>query len=601
MSSRHRLVPAVLALGTAASMITSAAQALPVQPSQPQPARSAKATAAINAVKNPKVVWRRCAPGLQCGNLVVPLDYADMDKGTITLPVSRRPADQPKRRIGSLFTNPGGPGGASNQTVTFFANSLGRDVRARFDIVGVAPRGMDGEALAECTGDVADAGSASMPLTYPLNPAEVEQVFAQNTMIQKACKEKGAEILSHMSTADVARDMDLARRALGDKKITYHGVSYGSYLGATYAAMYPKNVRALVVDGVLDPVEWATGRGKQGGAVPVTERIGSGHGVAGAFEALLAECERVGTAACPEAGSVRSDWHTIQRILAAGPVDLGQGYALREDDVIGMMTGVLYSHEESALVPSVLHDMAVELTALSTVNRVNAASSPAARKVQATKKATAQQKARGVAREMERLAERAAKSVPAGTVDDDRAVHRGPVLDPTGETTPEPAPDPTEIPSEPAQPPVYGVGFHAVLCGDSVNPSSRAAWVAANDRVREQDGGFGQLWLWSSSLCAGWPVKASGVYRGSFGKPTSAPVLVMTTDHDPATPMSGAVAYRKTLKTSRLVTVKGAWAHSTLDISACSDKIRNSYLLTGKAPAKDVVCKPDHALFTQLG
>ncbi|WP_420174625.1 alpha/beta fold hydrolase [Luteococcus sp. OSA5] len=595
------------AVGAAAGLVaglspTGATQAVAVPPQ-----RSAKETAAVQAIKNPRVAWRRCAPGLQCGELTVPLDYQDLDKGVIKLPITRRPADQPKRRIGSLFTNPGGPGGPATQTVPYFSEVVGSEVRARFDVVGLAPRGVEGEDYALCEGDLPGADDAVARLTYPLNADEANSLLAGDEKMRKACA-KGPEILKHMSTADVARDMDLARRALGDKKLTYYGVSYGSYLGATYAAMFPGKIRALVVDGVLDPVAWSTGHGREGTAIPVTERILSGQGAKQAFEALLDECERVGTSRCPEAGTLRRDWHAIMAALADGPVDLGEDVVLREDDVVGMVTTILYSYEEAGMLPQSLHGLATQLGVLANAQTMQASSKRAEARNKA-RKAEAEQKARAALQDLRESASEAERSRPAGKAKQTGAKvsqaaqqssraqqgRRGPGFVPlegpaVGGTEEEP----------PAGPMRYDASFHGVLCSDSVNPSSPSAWLAANQRVREENGGFGQLWLWSSSVCAGWPAQAAQAYRGPFTKKTSAPVLVMTSEYDPATPASGAQAYRGMLKTSRLVTVKGAWAHATLGLSQCSDKIRTRYLVTGKAPARDVVCQPDHPLFTQL-
>ncbi|HET8787746.1 MAG TPA: alpha/beta fold hydrolase [Actinomycetes bacterium] len=101
--------------------------------------------------------------------------------------------------------------------------------------------------------------------------------------VARACAERAGPILDHMSTANVARDLDLLRRAVGDAKLTYAGYSYGSYLGSTYANLFPGKVRALVVDGVLDPVAWSTGRGDQARRLPFSTRLGSAKG---AYETL---------------------------------------------------------------------------------------------------------------------------------------------------------------------------------------------------------------------------------------------------------------------------------------------------------------------------
>ena len=109
-------------------------------------------------------------------------------------------------------------------------------------------------------------------------------------------------ILDHMTTADTARDMDLIRQAVGDAQLSYYGISYGTYLGATYAAMFPDEVRALVLDGVLDPVAWSTGRRGLGDELPFSTRLRSGVGAWDALVSAFNECDRVGKARCPLAG-----------------------------------------------------------------------------------------------------------------------------------------------------------------------------------------------------------------------------------------------------------------------------------------------------------
>ncbi|MGO4955942.1 alpha/beta fold hydrolase [Luteococcus sp. Sow4_B9] len=632
MSSRFRIATAATAvaalLASATAMAPAMANANPplshtTSVRTPQigttatlPQRTAKTLAAEEALKNPKVTWERCAPGLQCGELVVPLDYADLGKGTITLPIARRPADKPNRRIGSLFTNPGGPGGPATMTVSFFADELGNQVRSRFDIIGLAPRGVEGADYAACEGEIPAEGTDEVqPIAYPMNEAETQTLLAEDAKMRAACA-KGPEILKHMSTADVARDMDLARRALGDKKLTYYGVSYGSYLGATYAALFPKNVRALVVDGVLDPVAWATGRGKQGTTVPVTERILSGTGAHEAFEALIDECERVGTKLCPEAQTLREDWESLLGRFSQGPIDVGDGWFVREDEVYATVMSILYSHEESALLPVLLHNLNDALAEMEQADRLRAASARSTARLQAG------ERARSTLIKLQKSAEKARKGMPAEQAKDKQAaqrikaagegkitpVRRGPGFQPlTGpeptssqEPTPSQEPAPGDEYVEEPQPTVYDATFHGVLCSDALNPQATAAWTTANGRVRATTHGFGQLWLWSSSVCAGWPAQTARAYRGPFTQKTSAPVLVMSSQYDPATPYSGAKAYRKMLSSSRLVTVKDTWAHSTLGVSRCSDAVRNAYLLTGIAPIRDVTCKPDHPLFTRL-
>jgi pimeloyl-ACP methyl ester carboxylesterase len=189
----------------------------------------------------------------QCATAVVPLDY-DRPKGKqITLALARLPAANPSRRIGSLFLNPGGPGGSGVDFVLEAGPFLYSDeVRARFDLVGFDPRGIMRSSPLRCYETFDEAIADLWPISFPVTRAEERLWVRSDRAIARACAERGGPILDHMSTANVARDMDLLRRAVGDRKLTYAGYSYGSYLGATYANLFPGKVRALVVDGVLD-------------------------------------------------------------------------------------------------------------------------------------------------------------------------------------------------------------------------------------------------------------------------------------------------------------------------------------------------------------
>lgn len=648
MRNLTRAAVALVGLGTTASVLTPAAASAPL----PNRTLDAATRAAIQAVQNPHVSWRRCAPGLQCGELVVPLDYSDMTKGTVRLPISRRPADDSRRRIGSLFTNPGGPGGAATQTVPDFASFVGGTVRARFDIVGLAPRGVeavDAEDLAICTGKVGDDVSPdNMPMAFPTNAKERAAWLEMDRRVNAACATNTPRILAHMTTADDARDMDLARRALGDKKISYYGISYGSYLGETYAALFPKNIRALAVDGVLDPVAWATGRGRNGSQVPVTERIGSGQGSYDAMQAVISECERVGTASCPEAGTFRSDWTSLTKMLQAGPVNV-QGMSITYDFLIAVVQSALYSPDQIALLPSEIHDLNVQVQLLAVLQQsqsqmraaglkpAKASMTAAQRKARIT---TAQRKAATSVANLQEMARKAlksravrddtatAKQVPAprlgtstlaatdspsatptatstatatSTPTSDPSASSTPSSDPSSTDTPSSDPSATADPTDPQYPATFFVGFQGVLCSDSLNSHQTSTWVTADRRVAATYPGFGQTWLWSSSICANWPVETADAYRGPFTATTSAPVLIFGNEHDPATPYSGAVAYHKLQKTSRLVTLKNGYGHGAVDISTCVDKIRTNYLVSGKVPAKDTSCAADHPLFTRLG
>lgn len=570
------------------------------------PRDDAKTAAALRAMASPKVAWTRCGSGLQCATLEVPLDYGDPTLGTTKLSISRRPADNPSQRIGALFTNPGGPGGPATQTVGLFAQELGAQVRKRFDIVGVGPRGIEGEDLAMCVGKPGEEMPQLDEHMFPLWDKEFAQHLAYDRAYRKTCATAMPRILKHMSTADTARDMDLARRALGDKQISYYGISYGSYLGATYAALYPGNIRALVVDGVLDPVAWATGRGGEHRTKPVTERLNSHLGAHEALMSAFKECERGGTSLCAEAKTVRQDWQAILTTLSKGPVDMGDGNYLRYDDVIALALQVLYSADDIPLLMPAITELR---QAIAPTTPVRKAAGTASADGQVAAEATPRSRPKAAVARLKALAAKVDREHPAPAPLSEstapKGAHRtnGPVLGLSSTVLRSSglaaAPSAEEPPGEPDAP-VYDAGFHGVLCSDSLNPKDPKAWIAADRRVKWQAPGFGPAWLWTASVCAGWSGMNPDAYRGPFDKATSTPVLIIGNHHDPATPYSGAVAYRKELKTSRLITLTNGYGHGALGVSTCVDRLRTKYLVNRLVPASDTSCKPDHPLFTRL-
>ena len=203
------------------------------------PASAAPARASSPAVAAPAVSWAACRDGFQCATVRVPLDYDHPTGRKIDLSVIRLPAGQPGHKIGSLMVNPGGPGGSGVDIVRGVAKVLPLELRARFDIVGFDPRGTNRSTPLRCFDTFDQAVSILPPFPYPDTPAEERIQRASDDALAAACAAHGGAIRDHMSTADVARDMDLLRRALGDRKLTYLGFSYGSALGQYYANMFP--------------------------------------------------------------------------------------------------------------------------------------------------------------------------------------------------------------------------------------------------------------------------------------------------------------------------------------------------------------------------
>ncbi|HEY4027973.1 MAG TPA: alpha/beta hydrolase [Candidatus Dormibacteraeota bacterium] len=255
----------------------------------------------------PVLTWTGCGDEFQCTTAQVPLDYARPQGPTISLALVRLPAGDPAHRLGSLLVNPGGPGGSGFTLVRVGGLGFPPELRARFDLVGFDPRGVGLSTPVRCFASQAEqqAFFASRP-PFPTTETEDATFIRGAADFDVRCQQRNGALLPHMSTANAARDMDLLREALGDAGLSYLGVSYGTYLGATYANLFPSRVRALVLDGAVEPVEWATGRDGEGSRQPVFLRLKSDLGASRTLGAFLDLCAAARPAACQfAAGSDR--------------------------------------------------------------------------------------------------------------------------------------------------------------------------------------------------------------------------------------------------------------------------------------------------------
>jgi pimeloyl-ACP methyl ester carboxylesterase len=251
-----------------------------------------------------KLAWSPCHNGFQCARLLVPFDYQRPAWRHFSLPVIRLPASDPRARIGSLVVNPGGPGGSGVQYALGARTQVSAAVRARFDVVGFDPRGVGGSipAVRCLTGPQLDRYFETSDT--PVNPAQVATVVAQSKLFAQGCQQHSGALLPYVGTANAARDMDVLRAALGDAKLTYLGKSYGTYLGTWYAQLFPSHVRALVLDGAVDPREAAFGM-----------NIVQAQGFQVALASFLSNCLHL--AACPlgHGGTVAAATARLQALL----------------------------------------------------------------------------------------------------------------------------------------------------------------------------------------------------------------------------------------------------------------------------------------------
>lgn len=202
-----------------------------------------------------KLKWRDCgARDFECATLRAPLDYENPEPSEdLELAVVRKSANGSGDPIGSLMVNPGGPGGSAVDYVqTAAAIGFPKEVQQRYDIVGMDPRGVARSEPIKCLSDrEMDAHTAKD--STPDNQAEEEALTRANKAYADGCRKQAGKLLDHVSTTEVARDMDVLRQVLGDDKLHYVGFSYGTQLGATYAGLFPTRVGRLVLDGAMDP------------------------------------------------------------------------------------------------------------------------------------------------------------------------------------------------------------------------------------------------------------------------------------------------------------------------------------------------------------
>ncbi|MFC0861725.1 alpha/beta hydrolase [Sphaerimonospora cavernae] len=282
----RRVAVAAVAATLLVAGCTSAARGDGDSPESGKADRNAAAeapTPALQPFYGQRAGWRDCGGGFECAKIQVPLDYADPSGERIELSVIRLPASG--KRMGSLLINPGGPGGSGVDYTRMARNVLTDGLRARFDIVGFDPRGVGESTPIRCmSGKELDAYVAMD--TSPDTPAEVAALKTGSKAFADRCGAKARRLLPFVGTPDAARDMDVLRAVLGDSGLTYLGKSYGTYLGAVYAGLFPKRVRALVLDGAVDP------------AVPsLKSELVQAQGFEVALKAFVEDCFKDG--ACP--------------------------------------------------------------------------------------------------------------------------------------------------------------------------------------------------------------------------------------------------------------------------------------------------------------
>ncbi|MFJ4617341.1 alpha/beta hydrolase [Streptomyces sp. NPDC088812] len=460
-----------------------------------------------------KLTWRGCGvPGFECATLKAPLDYDRPGDGDIRLAVSRKKATGPGKRIGSLLVNPGGPGGSAVGYLQQYAGvGYPAAVRARYDMVAVDPRGVARSEPVECLDGRAMDAYTQADVT-PDDQRETDRLVEAYKDFAEGCGARSPRLLRHVSTVEAARDMDVLRAALGDRRLTYVGASYGTFLGATYAGLYPHRVGRLVLDGAMDP------------ALPARRlNLDQTAGFETAFRSFAKDCVRqpdcpLGTKADKVGGNLRAFFEKTD----ARPLPTGDTGGRRLTESLATTGVIAAMYDESGW--GRLRDA---LTA-----------------------AIKDQDGAGLLLLADSYYERDAEGRYANLMYANAAVN---CLDSPAAFD---GPDQVRrtLPTFEKASPVFGEGL-----------------------------------AWSSLNCAYWPVAPTGQPRRIEAK-GAAPIVVVGTTRDPATPYGWARSLSRQLSSARLLTYDGDGHTAYGRGSGCIDSAINAYLLRGTPPTDGKRC-----------
>ncbi|GAA1546445.1 pimeloyl-ACP methyl ester carboxylesterase [Microbacterium ginsengiterrae] len=343
-TSRLRRITTIAAgLAAAAMMLSGCLYAVIPEGQEPRPSSTnAPDTDGVSADLLPfydqTLEWTSCERGgasFDCTYVTAPLDWENPADGEIELSVVRHQA--PGAPMGSLLTNPGGPGGSGRDFILdSMTYAVGDDLLQNYDVIGFDPRGVGDSTAVRCF-DAAgmDAYLYDIPAA-PRGTTEWEDELTQrNQEFADACEANSDGILPFITTVNSARDMDLIRAVLGDSQLNYLGYSYGTFLGATYAELYPEKAGRLVLDGAIDPAV-------SGLEVGTTQALG----FESALRAYMQNCLDSGS--CPFNGTVDEAMADLGALLAAvdrTPLENGDGRMLGADSLMTAIIVTLYSQD----------------------------------------------------------------------------------------------------------------------------------------------------------------------------------------------------------------------------------------------------------------
>lgn len=512
----RRAAAAVMAAGAAIALVAGCTPTSSAPAPAPSPHRTPVtqgAPAGFERYYGQKVDWKSCRGvddgDYYCASITAPENWSDAGGEDIRLSVIVRLASSGEA-TGSLFVNPGGPGASGVDMVQQAASfAVGNELLDSYDVVGFDPRGVGRSTAVRCFDPAAmDRYLFDIPSAPRGTPERTSEQQSSAESFARACDVNSDGLLPFITTQNAARDLDLLRGVLGDEKLSYLGYSYGSFLGATYADLFPKNVGRVVLDGGLDPSIPSAIVGARQAA-----------GFQSAFDAYLARC--LTGSDCPFTGTVANARQQMGDALAAvdaSPLAASDGRMLGADSLVTGVVSALYSEGNWPVLSSALTGVL-----------------------------------EGDPDEMFELV--------------DRYYNRydGTYLDNSTEA------------------------FSAYNCMDY--PADPADVVTrANDEVAEKAPTFAPYWSSDVSLCDAWPYPPTGT-RDEIHAEGAAPILVIGTTNDPATPYEWSAALAEQLSSGILLTRVGEGHTGFNKGNACIDDAVVAYFEHDTVPGGDLRCE----------
>ena len=526
-SPRPRIKPLLVALSAllVCGGLTACQDDTDIKATPATASATATIPAGLESFYNQKVSWYACDKkgmgeatsgkdtGFTCAKVKVPLDYDNPGGETIEIAVKKRAASEDS--VGSLFVNPGGPGGSGIELVESAGSYFSKNLTSSYDVVGFDPRGVGASSAVDCLTDAeldAERAGANDPATPS---AAATQERAQKMGEACASKTSPAGLLDHIDTISAAKDLDILRAVDGQQALTYLGFSYGTYLGATYAELFPANTGRLVLDGAVDPSLSAADLA-----------LGQAKGFEASLRAYVQNCQS-SKLGCPLSGDVDSGVSQVREFLEstkAAPLPTSDDKRPLTYDLA--VYGVLGSMYQTQLWPS------LTLALSQAMGKVGSPDGSA----------------------LLAIADAVSSRQSDGSYSGNGAE-----------------------------------ALMAVNCLDYPVQGDNSSWEEEAKAVNEASPTFGSQLLYPDAYCQGWG-HASSRKREKITASGAAPILVVGTTGDPATPYAWSEALADQLESGQLMTWKGNGHTAYGRSNDCVKKAVDTYLLNGTMPAKGLTC-----------